>query len=59
MKQILQEQNLFYERLYTSKISKTETYQQMVQHFLIDNQMPILTDIDKNLCDITIIRHLL
>ena len=51
MKQILQEQKTFYENLYTSKLSKTNTYAETSNNFFSNNDMPKLSDIDKNICE--------
>ena len=54
MTEILEEQKLFYENLYTSKLNKTEEYREMTNSFSVDNPTPILTDGEKNICDMPI-----
>ena len=51
MKQILQEQKTFYENLYTSKLNKTNTYAENANNFFTDNDMPKLSNLDKNICE--------
>ena len=56
MKQILQEQKQFYENLYTSKLKHTETDADISKSFFTDNNMPKLSNMDKDICenDVTI-----
>ena len=49
MEQILQEQKLFYENLYTSKIDYQET--DMTKKYFTNNNMPKLSETDKDMCD--------
>ena len=56
MKQILQEQKQFYENLYTSKLKHTEIDADISKSFFTDNNMPKLSNMDKDICenDVTI-----
>ena len=54
MNQILHEQKIYYEKLYTSKLNDTETYKKMVDQFSLDNHKPRLSETDKNMCDMPI-----
>ena len=47
MKQIITEQKSFYENLYTSKLNKTSTYEEMSNSFTAEHNMPKLTDTEK------------
>ena len=50
----MQEQKTFYKNLYTTKINKTESYIESENSFFHDNNMPTLSEMDKDTCEIDI-----